>query len=117
MTAYNLPKVEKKRTTKDFETETMVGKDSMPLSCSSKDRNENGSYSRRKKERKTKFQTETENTTSDPDYMSLVDSFVQDVIERAKVEYLSGCANGGIEISASEANSRLNIGKFFCVYI
>ena len=48
------------------------------------------------------------------DYMTLVDNFVQDVVERAKLEYLGSCANGGVETPVREKSEddRLHAGWF-----
>ena len=45
-------------------------------------------------------------------YMTLVDNFVQGVIERAKQEYLGSCANGGVETLVREMKEdRLHTGN------
>ena len=64
-------------------------------------------YSVRKEKKKTNVQTtdvNVENGTAseNDDYRTLVDNFVHEVIERAKQEYLSGCANGGIDTRLCE---------------
>lgn len=88
----------------------MVGKDDMSVLCSSKhgDKNENSTYSRRKKEKKAKVQmaenSAMDNSVDTGDYMTLVDNFVQDVIERAKQEYLSSCPNGGTSIEIRDSD-------------
>ena len=98
----------------------MVGKEDTAILCSRKDSDktdndgQKGSYSRRKVERKTKFQTDVENETSNQEYMAMVDTFVQGVIERAKEQYLSGCVNGEIELLGNGANDQCRFNKGRC---
>ena len=99
----------------------MVGKDENAILCKRKDSGkheteaQNGTYSRRMVERKTKFQTDQE-SDSNAEYLALVDGFVQDVIERAKEQYLSGCANGdiGYHDNSNEGQNRLKKGMYTC---
>ena len=99
----------------------MVGKDENAILCKRRDSGkheadaQNGTYSRRLVERKTKFQTDME-SDSNAEYLALVDGFVQDVIERAKEQYLSGCANGDIgnHGNSNEGENRLKKGMYTC---
>ena len=97
----------------------MVGREDIPvIRTSSYDENYGTStYSVRKEKKKTNVQTTDVNVengiaSENDDYRTLVDNFVHEVIERAKQEYLSGCANGGIDTRlCEERGDRLHTGK------
>ena len=110
----------------------MVGRDNIPdIRISNNNGRNDVTYSMQKEKKKANIQmTErhTENIEVDSgdymglavdndvasgDYMGLVDTFVQEVIAKAKIEYLGGCANGNIEIQDLERieTDRLNTGN------
>ena len=69
----------------------------------------------RKEKKKTSVQISEEhpddNEVDRHDYMTLVDTFVQDVIERAKQEYLGSCATDGVETRVREENEEDRLHK------
>ena len=96
----------------------MVGQDDLPiLHTANHDKGHNVTYSMQKEMKKANIQTNErqvhDNDGDSGEYIGLVDDFVKDVIAKAKIEYLGGCANGDIGIQDREGNEadRLNTGN------
>ena len=82
----------------------MVGRDDIPVIMTSDydETRKATTYCVRKERNKPNIQINEETIENGidsgyGDYMTLVDTFVQGIIERAKQEYLRSCANEGVE--------------------
>ena len=93
----------------------MVGRDD--ITSHYDEQNENSTYSMRKEKKKANILISEEHTADNEvdkgEYMTLIDNFVQGVIERAKREYLDSCANGDVETRVREVTGegRLHAGN------
>ena len=89
---------------------TMIGREDIPIICISNDddKKENSTYSMRKEKKKAKMQISEEQAVDSEvgngDVMLLVDHFVQEIIERAKQEYIGSWATVGVETPVREEN-------------